>query len=111
MATEARNLDRTATNRRRSAASLSVSTGSREVATFQSGQEIKGLDVARSFLRLADLDNGAFERLGRYGSALPPGQANDFHAAAFVMACVACCPPVARGPVLLRALRRSALVC
>jgi hypothetical protein len=26
------------------------------IAIFQSGQEIKGLDVARSFLRLADLD-------------------------------------------------------
>jgi len=29
-----------------------------------------GRDVARRFLRLADLDNGVFERLGRYESAL-----------------------------------------
>jgi hypothetical protein len=29
-----------------------------------------GLDVARRFLRLADLDNGVFERLGRYEAAL-----------------------------------------
>ena len=29
-----------------------------------------GLDVARRFLRLADLDNGMFERIGRYEAAL-----------------------------------------
>jgi hypothetical protein len=29
-----------------------------------------GLDVAQRFLRLADLDNGVFERLGRYEAAL-----------------------------------------
>jgi hypothetical protein len=29
-----------------------------------------GLDVARRFLRLADLDNGVFERLGRYEATL-----------------------------------------
>jgi hypothetical protein len=29
-----------------------------------------GLDVAHRFLRLADLDNGVFERLGRYEAAL-----------------------------------------
>jgi hypothetical protein len=29
-----------------------------------------GLEVARRFLRLADLDNGVFERLGRYEAAL-----------------------------------------
>jgi hypothetical protein len=29
-----------------------------------------GLDVARRFLRLADLDNGVFERLGRYEAAI-----------------------------------------
>jgi hypothetical protein len=28
------------------------------------------LDVARRFLRLADIDNGVFERLGRYEAAL-----------------------------------------
>lgn len=29
-----------------------------------------GLDIARCFLRLADLDNGAFDRLGRYEASL-----------------------------------------
>jgi hypothetical protein len=36
----------------------------------RSTQETDGLDIARCFLHLADLDNGAFERLGRYESAL-----------------------------------------
>ena len=36
----------------------------------RSAQETDGLDIARCLLHLADLDNGAFERLGRYESAL-----------------------------------------
>jgi hypothetical protein len=37
---------------------------------FQSGHESSGEELARCFLRLADLDNGIFERLGRYEAAL-----------------------------------------
>ena len=37
---------------------------------FQSGRETSGAELARCFLRLADLDNGIFERLGRYEAAL-----------------------------------------
>jgi len=37
---------------------------------FQSGRASSGCELARCFLRLADLDNGIFERLGRYEAAL-----------------------------------------
>ena len=37
---------------------------------FQSGRDSGGRELARCFLRLADLDNGIFERLGRYEAAL-----------------------------------------
>jgi hypothetical protein len=37
---------------------------------FQSGRESSGEEIARCFLRLADLDNGIFERPGRYEAAL-----------------------------------------
>src|SRR5260370_21756479 len=37
---------------------------------FQSGRDASGQDLARCFLRLADLDNGIFERLGRYEAAI-----------------------------------------
>jgi hypothetical protein len=37
---------------------------------FQSGRDAGGRELARCFLRLADLDNGIFERLGRYEAAI-----------------------------------------
>ena len=37
---------------------------------FQSGRDSSECELARCFLRLADLDNGIFERLGRYEAAL-----------------------------------------
>ena len=37
---------------------------------FQSGHDSSGRELARCFLRLADLDNGIFERLGRYEAVL-----------------------------------------
>jgi len=37
---------------------------------FQSRRASSGRELARCFLRLADLDNGIFERLGRYEAAL-----------------------------------------
>ena len=37
---------------------------------FQSGRDSSGCKLAHCFLRLADLDNGIFERLGRYEAAL-----------------------------------------
>src|SRR4029079_19715489 len=37
---------------------------------FQSRRDSSGCQLARFFLRLADLDNGIFERLGRYEAAL-----------------------------------------
>jgi hypothetical protein len=40
------------------------------VDIFQSGREAGGSELARRFLRLADLDNGIFERLGRYEAAI-----------------------------------------
>ena len=40
------------------------------IAIFQSGRDSNGGELARCFLRLADLDNGIFERLGRYEAAL-----------------------------------------
>jgi hypothetical protein len=40
------------------------------VEIFQSGRDSSGRELARCFLRLADLDNGIFERLGRYEAAL-----------------------------------------
>jgi hypothetical protein len=40
------------------------------VDIFQSGHDSSGRDLARCFLRLADLDNGIFDRLGRYEAAL-----------------------------------------
>jgi hypothetical protein len=43
-------------------------SGSDDCATLATSHF--GLDVARRFLRLADLDNGMFERLGRYEAAL-----------------------------------------
>jgi hypothetical protein len=52
------------------------------IEIFQAGRGSSGRELARCFLRLADLDNGIFERLGRYEAALwRPGQANDFHVA------------------------------
>jgi hypothetical protein len=40
------------------------------IEIFQSGRDASGRELARCFLRLADLDNGIFERLGRYEAAL-----------------------------------------
>jgi len=40
------------------------------IEIFQSRQESGGRELARCFLGLADLDNGIFERLGRYEAAL-----------------------------------------
>ena len=40
------------------------------IEIFQSGRDLSGRELARCFLRLADLDNGIFERLGRYEAAL-----------------------------------------
>ena len=40
------------------------------IEIFQSGRDSSGRELARCFLRLADLDNGIFERLGRYETAL-----------------------------------------
>ena len=40
------------------------------IEIFQSGRDPGGSELARCFLRLADLDNGIFERLGRYEAAL-----------------------------------------
>ena len=40
------------------------------IEIFQSGDDSRGRELARCFLRLADLDNGIFERLGRYEAAL-----------------------------------------
>jgi hypothetical protein len=40
------------------------------IEIFQSGRDSSGRELARCFLRLADLDNGIFERLGRYEAAL-----------------------------------------
>jgi hypothetical protein len=40
------------------------------IEIFQSGRDPSGRELARCFLRLADLDNGIFERLGRYEAAL-----------------------------------------
>ena len=37
---------------------------------FQSGHDSSGCELAHCFLRLADLDNGIFERLGRYEAAI-----------------------------------------
>ena len=40
------------------------------IEIFQSGRDANERELARCFLRLADLDNGIFERLGRYETAL-----------------------------------------
>ena len=40
------------------------------IEIFQSGCDASGRELAHCFLRLADLDNGIFERLGRYEAAL-----------------------------------------
>ena len=40
------------------------------IEIFQSGRDSSGSELARCFLRLADLDSGIFERLGRYEAAL-----------------------------------------
>jgi hypothetical protein len=40
------------------------------IEIFQSGRDSSGRELARCFLRLADLDNRIFERLGRYEAAL-----------------------------------------
>jgi len=40
------------------------------IEIFQSGRDSNGSALVRCFLRLADLDNGIFERLGRYEAAL-----------------------------------------
>ena len=40
------------------------------IEIFQSGRGPSGRELARCFVRLADLDNGIFERLGRYEAAL-----------------------------------------
>jgi hypothetical protein len=40
------------------------------IELFQSGRDSSECELARCFLRLADLDNGIFERLGRYEAAL-----------------------------------------
>jgi len=37
---------------------------------YQSGRDSNGSELARCFLGLADLDNGIFERLGRYEAAI-----------------------------------------
>ena len=41
-----------------------------EITPEQNASETKRPDLARSFLRLANLDSGAFERLGRYETRL-----------------------------------------
>ena len=40
------------------------------IEIFQSGHDSSGCELARCFLRLASLDSGIFERLGRYEAAL-----------------------------------------
>ena len=40
------------------------------IEIFQSGGNSSGRELAGCFLRLADLDSGIFERLGRYEAAL-----------------------------------------
>ena len=40
------------------------------IEIFQSRRDSSGSELARCFLGLADLDNGIFERLGRYEAAL-----------------------------------------
>src|SRR6185503_1982824 len=40
------------------------------IEIFQSGDDSRGRELARCFLRLADLESGIFERLGRYETAL-----------------------------------------
>lgn len=40
------------------------------IEIFQSGRDSSGHALAQCFLRLADLDNGIFERLGRYEAVL-----------------------------------------
>ncbi|WP_426527668.1 hypothetical protein [Bradyrhizobium sp. McL0615] len=40
------------------------------IEIFQSRHDSSGCELARCFLRLANLDNGIFERLGRYEAAL-----------------------------------------
>ena len=40
------------------------------IEIFQFGRDSNGRELARCFLRLADLDSGIFERLGRYEAAL-----------------------------------------
>ena len=40
------------------------------IEIFQSGRDSSGRELAHCFLRLADLDNGIFERNGRYEGAL-----------------------------------------
>ena len=40
------------------------------IEIFQSGRDSNKSELAHCFLRLADLDNGIFERLGRYEAAL-----------------------------------------
>jgi len=40
------------------------------IEIFKSGRDAGGRELARCFLRLADLDNGIFERLGRYEAAI-----------------------------------------
>ena len=44
--------------------------GCAAIEIFQSECDASGNELVRCFLRLADLDNGIFERLGRYEAAL-----------------------------------------
>jgi hypothetical protein len=50
-------------------------------------------ELALRFLQLADLDNGAFERLGRYEAALcAAGPPNGLYARALALARISCRP-------------------
>jgi hypothetical protein len=51
-------------------AARGVMRGFRVIEIFQSERDSRGRALARCFLRLADLDNGLFEQVGRYEAAL-----------------------------------------
>ena len=52
------------------APSMLAEEGCELIEIFQPGRDGNGQDLARCFLGLAELDNGFFERLGRYEAAL-----------------------------------------
>ena len=49
-------------------------------------RQLTGLELALRFMRLAELDNGAFERLGRYEAALWRHPADNLYARSAEMA-------------------------